>query len=336
MVSILLGVWNGSGVCCCCPARCGGVARALLIPLQCWRVLLSCRALFLARCCGVRVVDVCLCCSCGGVSSVCPPPLVVVVGGAIVDGGVLSWMVGGMVSEGRQCYCPPVECRCPPSVCWRPPCRLPCGPIEWRGVVCAVMPCIRIGPAPCIVLLPLVLPTPPSFCVCCHSIVGLGLCLCDRVMLLRNGGGGLCWVEGRVVPAVHCQLLCVVMCVSVWCVRCLVVLCCGLWNGGGVGESVRVCGLVACLPFLFLVVGVRGSARAALRARTLSPNTIVSLLLCSPPPSSFCPRLSSCPAFLYRSSFFLLEWRCVIHHVSVCCVGMTAMGSLSRSSLFFW
>lgn len=39
MVSILLGVWNGGGVYCCCPARCSGAARALLIPLQCWRVL---------------------------------------------------------------------------------------------------------------------------------------------------------------------------------------------------------------------------------------------------------------------------------------------------------
>lgn len=36
--------------------------------------------------CGVWVVSVCLCCSCGGVSSVCYP-LVVVEGGAVVDGG---------------------------------------------------------------------------------------------------------------------------------------------------------------------------------------------------------------------------------------------------------
>ena len=39
VVSILLGVWNGGGVWCWCPAQCSGVARALLIPLQCWRVL---------------------------------------------------------------------------------------------------------------------------------------------------------------------------------------------------------------------------------------------------------------------------------------------------------
>lgn len=68
-----------------------------------------------------------------------------------------------------------------------------------------------------------------------------------------------------------------------------------------------MCGLVAlsslsCLVFfssLPLRVGVRGSARAALRARTLSPNTIVSsvtlscLLLCCS-----APRLSSPSAFL--------------------------------------
>ena len=49
---------------------------------------------------------------------------------------------------------------------------------------------------------------------------------------------------------------------------------------------------------LLFVVGVRGSARAALRARTLSPNTIVflapycSLLLFLPPPPFFFLRLS--------------------------------------------
>ena len=37
----------------------------------------------------------------------------------------------------------------------------------------------------------------------------------------------------------------------------------------------------SCLSLIVVVVGVRGSARAAQRARTLSPNTIVFLLLCS-------------------------------------------------------
>lgn len=60
MVSILLGVWNGGGVYCCCLAQCSGMARALLIPLQYSSVLLSCRALFLAGCvvCGWCVVFV--------------------------------------------------------------------------------------------------------------------------------------------------------------------------------------------------------------------------------------------------------------------------------------
>ena len=52
------------------------------------------------RVCGVWVVSACPCCSCGGASSV-RSPLALVVGGAVVDGGVPLWMVGGMVSEGR-------------------------------------------------------------------------------------------------------------------------------------------------------------------------------------------------------------------------------------------
>lgn len=96
-------------MCCCCPAQCSGAARAPLIPLQCWRVLLSCCAAFHCRVCGVWVVSVCLCCLCGGVFSV-RSPLVVVEGGAIVDGGVPLWMVGGMVSEGRQSYWHPRLC----------------------------------------------------------------------------------------------------------------------------------------------------------------------------------------------------------------------------------
>ena len=215
-----------------------------------------------------------------------------------------------------------------PSVCWRPPCRLPCGPIEWRGAVCAVMSCLWIGYGTLHCPTPFRIVRPPfSLCVCCHSIVGLGLCLCDRVVSLWNNGDDLCGAEGRVVSTVHCQLFMCVACVSGWCACCLVVVCCGLWNGGG---------LVACLPllsvflFLFLFVGgVRGSARAAMRARTLSPNTIVF---------SCCLLVLSSPllAFLHYPPFLLSEWRCVIHHVSVCCVGMTAMGSLSRSSSFFW
>lgn len=172
---------------------------------------------------------------------------------------------------------------------------------------------------------------PSTVCVLCYSIVGLGVCLCGRVMSLWNSGDGLCWVEGRVASTVYCQLfMCCGVCFSVVCVlSCCAVLWVVEWRGGGV----RVCGLVVCLllfsvSFFFSLVsfvgGVRGSARAALRARTLSPNTIVfpCCLVCSS---------------LFRSPpFCVLEWRWAVHHVLVCCVGMTAMGSLSRSSSFFW
>ena len=105
------------------------------------------------------------------------------------------------------------------------------------------------------------------------------------------------------------------------------------------GEGVRVCivsllCLLPLLPSLPLCVGVRGSARAALRARTLSPNTIVfpcCFVFSSSTPS---PRFSS-PFFAPRLSSVGMAVVCV-HHVSEHCVGMTAMGSLSRSPSFFW
>lgn len=102
MVSILLGVWNGGG----CAAAVLPSAVAWLCPTHPIAVLAStavmsctvpCQVL---RCAGAGV---CLCCSCGGVSSVCSP-LTLVEGGAFVDGGVAWRMVGGMVSEGRLCH----------------------------------------------------------------------------------------------------------------------------------------------------------------------------------------------------------------------------------------
>lgn len=98
MVSILLGVWNGGGVCCCCPAQCGGVAHALLIPLQYSSVLLSCRVLLPAGCvvwvrvrvCAVRVV---------GYPLSAPPSSWWWVGPSL-KGGVCV-VVGGMMMEGR-------------------------------------------------------------------------------------------------------------------------------------------------------------------------------------------------------------------------------------------
>lgn len=68
------------------------------------------------------------------------------------------------------------------------------------------------GTVPCFSLLL------PTVCVSCHSIVGLGLCLCDRVVSLWNSGGGLCGVEGRVVSTVYTSS--VLWCASQWCVCC--------------------------------------------------------------------------------------------------------------------
>lgn len=81
-----------------------------------------------------------------------------------------------------------------------------------------MMPRLRIGSGT------LHCPTPsriaqPPFVFSVTALLVLGLCLCDRVVSLWNSGGGLCRVEGRVVPAVYCQLF---MC------------CVVLWNGGEV------------------------------------------------------------------------------------------------------
>nr|DAK80331.1 MAG TPA: hypothetical protein [Caudoviricetes sp.] len=132
---------------------------------------------------------------------------------------------------------------------------------------------------------------PCAFAVTAY--VDLGWCLCDRVVSLWNSGDGLCWVERRVVSTVYCLLF----------------MCCGM-------AVVGLCGLVVCLllsslclplPLPFCV-GVRGSARAALRARTLSPNTIASLLLCS---LLSVPRFSSCPAFLRYCGMAVGDSPCV-------------------------
>ena len=142
-------------------------------------------------------------------------------------------VVGGMVREGRLC------CRSPRLRVGVPPCRLPCGPIEWRGVVVVCCPRVRIGysPSHCLVPLALLLLSSPlllsTVCVPCLSIVDLVPCLCDRVVSLWNSGDGLCWVEGRVVSTVRCLLfMCCGVCFSVVCV----LSCCAvLWNGGGCG-----------------------------------------------------------------------------------------------------
>ena len=139
---------------------------------------------------------------------------------------------------------------------------------------------------------------PVPLCVLCYSIVGLVLCLCDRVVSLWNGGDGLCWVEGRVVSTVYRSLSTLYV---LWCVfQCGV-----LWNGGGVG---RVCSLFVCLlclslllPLLLLVFGV---VRAQLCEHARYPRTPLRSPCCLSCLLFFVPRLSSCPAFPV-----IVEWR---------------------------
>ena len=90
MVSILLGVWNGGGV--CAAVLPGAVVWLVPYSSHCSVGEYCCHVVYcsIAGCCGVWVVSVCLCCSCGGVSSV-RSPLTLVVGGAIVGGGVPLW-----------------------------------------------------------------------------------------------------------------------------------------------------------------------------------------------------------------------------------------------------
>ena len=213
--------------------------------------------------CGVWVVSVCLRCSCGGVSSACSP-LVVVEEGAIAEGrGARGG--GGWHGERRAAVLPgsPSCARCPPSACWRPPSVRVVVLLNGGsgGVVCC--PRVRIGSGTCIVPFPFTLFVPfvsfpflfclvllcllwvgkcgggavprfplllPTVCVCCHSIVGLGLCLCGRVVSLWNSGDGC---GGGRVCGVYCLLSTVnSLCVVGVCGLCCG-LCCGLWNGGG-------------------------------------------------------------------------------------------------------
>lgn len=50
----------------------------------------------------------------------------------------------------------------------------------------------------------------------------------------------------------------------------------------------------------------------------------------------FCLLLFCSPLFFVSRFSSAVEWRWKIYHVSECSVGMTAMGSLSRSFSFFW
>lgn len=108
-----------------------------------------------------------------------------------------------MVSEGRQCYLLPVECWPPRLVCGVPLVVYPVALLNGGSGGLCVVPVFGLGPplshcsrlscivSPllhCLSYLPLL---PSTAYVRCHSIVGLVLCLCDRVLSLWNSGDGL-------------------------------------------------------------------------------------------------------------------------------------------------
>ena len=212
-----------------------------------------------------------------------------------------------------------------PSVCWRPSsvCVVAvlnggggvcCGvPRLWAGRLCVVLFPLRCLASPLCCLLwvekcggevwwwnrvPLCSPcvAPVLHCVCCHSIVGLGLCFNVRVVSLWNVGGGLCSgrraVGGGVFVAVHSSLSF----------------------------------LLSFFPFV-LVFGV---VRAQLCEHARYPRTPLRLSCCLVLSSLLLHCFSLLSAFLVG-----VEWRGG-YHVSLCCVGMTAIGSLSLSFSFFW
>lgn len=108
-----------------------------------------------------------------------------------------SWTVGcrcggGWHGEGRA-----VVLLGSPSVCWCPPCRLPCGPVEWRGGVCAVLPVFGLGPLLHIALALLVLSCP-------SCIVPVPLLSCVAVFVV----GGEVWWCAQYCCCVAAAVLC--------------------------------------------------------------------------------------------------------------------------------
>ena len=167
-------------------------------------------------------------------------------------------------------------------------------------------------------------------------IVLVPLLSCVAVFVVGGECGG--WTVSRFpfsfppfVFSVTALLVCVCVFVTGLC-HCgmVVVICVGQKGGVRWGWCLALvhCSLLSSSSSF--VGGVRGSARAALRARTLSPNTIVSFLVVC---FVFFLSLSLSP-FFFRLSF--VGMAVCVYHVLLCCVGMTAIGSLSRSSSFFW
>ena len=116
----------------------------------------------------------------------------------------------------------------------------------------------------------------------------------------------------------------------------MVVLCdCGMAASGGVRSC---CLVLSCLVLsLSSVVSVFGVVRAQLCEHAVIPehHCVFSLLIVCFAFFLF----SSAPRFFFflcSPPFCVWNGGVCVYHVSVCSVGMTAMGSLSRPPSFFW
>ena len=162
-----------------------------------------------------------------------------------------------------------------------------------------VVPVFGLGRASCVVLSPLVLSSPPPLLCSLSQRCWFSVCLCDRVVSLWNSGDGCAGRKSVWGLLSTVNSLCVVGCVSVWCVLC----CCAvLWNGG-VWWSRRLSSSSSS-SFLLLVFGV---VRAQLCEHACYPRTPLRLsccLLCLFFSFHPAPRLSSLPAFPV-----IVEWR---------------------------
>lgn len=119
-----------------CPVRWCGSCPTHPIAVLASTAVMSCTVH--CQVCGVRVVSVSVVFVWWGILCPLPPRR----GGGWGHRGRWGGIVdGGWHGEGRAAVLlTPRRMSASPSVCWCPPCRLPCGPVKWRGVLYAVMP----------------------------------------------------------------------------------------------------------------------------------------------------------------------------------------------------
>lgn len=174
--------WRWCALLLSCPVQWCGSCPTHPTTVLASTAVMSCTVL--CQVCGMRVVTVCLCCSCGGVSSV-RSPLVVVDGGAIMDGGVPSWwwvawwVRGGSVTDS-------------PSNVGVPVCVLVSLFVVYHvallnGGVCVIVlfPVFVLPCLPCVAL-PFLVLSSLLFCLCATFCCGWGSAVVIGVMVVMR------------------------------------------------------------------------------------------------------------------------------------------------------